>query len=222
MKKRRDFMKASALLVGSLIFKQRARAAQAAGKPNIIFVFADQHRADCMGCYGNSEINTPNFDQFSSEGMLFENCVSPTPVCAPMRVANVTGKLGCKTTTVVNATSKLDHAAHYTVANAFKDAGYKCGYVGKWHMGNTQTAAGDPQRFGFDDYWRVKNSHAYYKWTVTAGPDKNIEQKGFSPESMVDFGMEFIKQSKDNPFCLYLSWGPPHSPLSTARRVCAL
>ena len=55
-----------------MVFAHKAAAARVAGKPNILFVFADQHRADCMGCYGNREIRTPNFDRFASQGLVME------------------------------------------------------------------------------------------------------------------------------------------------------
>ena len=60
-------------------------------KPNIILLMPDQLRADFLGCYGASWINTPNIDHLASKGVLYKNAVSPSPICIPARASLLTG-----------------------------------------------------------------------------------------------------------------------------------
>ncbi|HEV2125731.1 MAG TPA: sulfatase-like hydrolase/transferase, partial [Chloroflexota bacterium] len=61
-------------------------------RPNILFICTDQHRFDALGCYGNRHIQTPNIDRLAAQGVLFERCYTPNPVCAPTRASIVTGR----------------------------------------------------------------------------------------------------------------------------------
>ncbi|MCM8759657.1 MAG: sulfatase-like hydrolase/transferase, partial [Candidatus Omnitrophica bacterium] len=51
--------------------------------PNILLIFADQMRWDCLGCAGNPVIKTPNLDKLAHSGILFRNAFSPKPICVP-------------------------------------------------------------------------------------------------------------------------------------------
>ena len=62
-----------------------------ANKPNVLFILTDQQRADTLGCYGNSVIQTPNLDALAREGFLFENAYVTQPVCTPSRASIMTG-----------------------------------------------------------------------------------------------------------------------------------
>jgi arylsulfatase A-like enzyme len=165
-----------------------------------------------MGCYGNRYVRTPHFDRFAGQGMVLENAISPTPVCVPMRVANMTGLLGNRTGIVTNHVYP-DHTKYKTIAHVFKENSYVCGYIGKWHMGEINTAPGDPRRFGFDDFWRVKKrGSGHFKWQMIRNKDDIIEEEGFSPRAMVRHARTFLQRNRNKPFCLYLSWKPPHPP----------
>jgi len=220
---RREFLKRCAAVgAGGFLLSNRALEVRIGAKrPNLLFVFSDAHRARTLGCYGDEQIKTANFDNFASEGMLFKNCVSPAPLCVPMRISNMTGLLACKTGVYLNGhADRFDYRKHELVGRTFKKAGYVCGYIGKWHMGYVNTAPGDPRRFGFDDFWRVTGNengtgnHEYFDWTVWTGKDSQIQRTGFRPDGMVEFAEEFLTANKDKRFCLYLAFGPPHGPLT--------
>ena len=60
-------------------------------KPNVLLIMTDQHRFDCLGCYGNESIETPNLDWIASRGTIFRNAYTPSPSCVPARACLMTG-----------------------------------------------------------------------------------------------------------------------------------
>jgi len=128
--------------------------------PNIIFVFADQMRAHALGCYGNTTVPTPNIDAMASNGMTFENAISTWPVCSPYRAMLLSGRHPMANGTVSNDVGMRGDLS--TVATACKTAGYKTGYIGKWHLEWNRNPFVQPdRRMGFD-YWAVNNcTHQY-------------------------------------------------------------
>jgi arylsulfatase A-like enzyme len=82
-----------AMLAGASLLVPDALANHAfTGKrPNLLFVFSDQHSWDMLGCYGNRQIQTPHLDRFAAQGVRFDHCVSSVPVCSPMRAMLMTG-----------------------------------------------------------------------------------------------------------------------------------
>lgn len=60
-------------------------------KPNILLILADEHRADCLGAYGNEEVSTPNLDNLAKNGVVFDRAFCSSPLCAPSRYSILTG-----------------------------------------------------------------------------------------------------------------------------------
>ena len=186
-------------------------------KPNILFVFSDQQRASAMGCYyGDEDLKTPNFDQIASQGMRFEHTVASTPVCVPYRAMLMTGLYGHHTGVTTNQFfPDLSQFAH--IGRTFKNAGYRCGYVGKWHLGEGQLNSGEPMRLGFDDDWFVplESSHASPKREYAVNGSEIVAGEGYDkPQIEANRAIDFINgQAGDTPWCLFLSWHPPHPPL---------
>ena len=195
-------------------------------RPNILYVFSDQQRASALGCsYGDEDLATPNFDAFAAEGMRLETAVSTTPVCTPYRAMLMTGLHGHRTgVTTNNCYPDLGRHAH--IGGTFSDAGYRCGYIGKWHLGeDVRLDAGHPKRLGFDDEWFVpvvgrhnnpNRDHAVdsRETEVGAGLDRT--------EAETNRAIDFIdKQDGAAPWCLFVSWYPPHPPLASPDRYVA-
>jgi arylsulfatase A-like enzyme len=104
-------------------------------KPNIIFILSDQQRWDTMGCYGQKLDITPNLDKMAEKGVLFKNAFTCQPVCGPARSCLQTGKYATETGCYRNNIALPQDEK--TIAHWMSEAGYKVGYIGKWHLAST-------------------------------------------------------------------------------------
>ena len=136
---RREFLKhTSALgLVSSTLLSGCSGSADSISKPskkpNLLFVFSDQQSRDMVGCYGNDSIKTPNLDQLASEWIKFEHCVSSSPVCTPFRGMLMSGQHPLYSGVLHNDMPLLANNGKY-FGHVLTEAGYRTGYVGKWHL----------------------------------------------------------------------------------------
>ena len=184
-------------------------------KPNLLFIFADQMRGMDMGCAGNPQVKTPTLDRLASQGLLLTNTIATVPVCGPNRAILWTGLYAPKTGVVANDLALPTEFS--ALGNITKANGYRTGYVGKWHLDGRPrdkfTPPG-PRRFGFD-FWAVYNcTHDYFNPKYYRDDPQVIETEGYEPVVQTDLALEFLDQQTDQaPFCLALSWGPPHDPL---------
>ena len=101
-------------------------------RPNVLVIFHDQLRAEALGCYGGRNIFTPNMDRLASEGIRFTNAVSPCPLCTPYRGMLQTGRYPTHSGLVVNWVEVNPNQR--SIAHVFRDAGYRTGFIGKWHL----------------------------------------------------------------------------------------
>lgn len=194
-------------------------------QPNLIYVFADQLRWDCVGYHGNLLAPTPNIDALASMSCDAYNAVSGHPVCAPYRASLMTGKYTTSTGMVINEIRLNPN--HKCFAHVLNEGGYETAYIGKWHMYAAQfNKHDDPSssfipkgedRLGFNDYFAAYNFHhkyfapnAYYHLDT---PEKHFV-KGYEPDFQTDLAIEQLSRlsSKDKPFALFLSLGTPHDP----------
>lgn len=183
-------------------------------RPNIVFVFADQMRGMDMGCAGNAEVLTPNMDRLAAGGTRFSRAYANSPVCTPSRATLLTGQYPQANRVIANDLPLPEEAT--TLGNLFGAGGYRTGYIGKWHLDGVPrdrwTPPG-PRRHGFE-YWAAYNcSHDYFRLDkyYLDGPEP-VEVAGYEPEVQTDRALDFIAHGGDRPFCLFLSWGPPHDP----------
>ena len=109
-----------------------------ARRPNVVWVFGDQHRAHATS-YGDGNVFTPNIDNLAREGMRFDSAVAGAPWCTPFRGALLTGRYPHQSGVVANGCPLSPVLP--TVAHAFGDAGYHTAYVGKWHLDGTNDRA---------------------------------------------------------------------------------
>ena len=102
-------------------------------KPNVIFVLMDEFRADALGAYGGGKnVSTPHIDRLAREGIVFTNAISAAPLCTPYRGMLMTGRYPTHTGIVLNWVEV--NPAERSLAHAFGAAGYKTGFLGKWHL----------------------------------------------------------------------------------------
>ncbi len=186
-------------------------AAQVEEKPNIIFVFADQWRKQSLGFRGEDPVQTPNLDKFASWAFSFDNATSCRPVSGPNRACLMTGMYPINNGVFANSVP-LD-AETPTLGDVCKAAGYATAYIGKWHLGglndHVATAEG---RHGFDT-WVQSMGHMPFNQGYYIGDDPNrVYKKGvWAPTFETDTAIGFIEDNRDKPFCVVLSYNPPHT-----------
>ena len=221
---RRRVLQGGAALAAASLLPGCAGDAAPRKQPNVLFVLSDSHRAESAGCYGNPVVRTPSLDAFAAQGLRLGNAVSNTPICRPYRASLMSGRYCHRTGQLANSgehNTFVDDRQRWRpgdvplLGHAFTDAGYRCGYFGKWHLGPGQVAPG-VDRLGFDAGWTTSlwPTHEYYEWTYARAPGDLIEGGGyFRPIFETDLALEFIdQQSRDTPWFCFLSWGAPHDP----------
>lgn len=209
---RREFVKmAAAAMPAALLTRNLAAADTTTRKPNIVFVFADQMRACSMGCMGNTQVITPNLDRLAQQGVLVTNAISCQPVCSPFRAQLLTGRYSHANGVIHNDIRLPD--TELVLPTILKQQGYTTGYIGKWHLAGRKNPVDAKSRRDWD-FWAVRNcSHDYFNPKYWLG-DKEVPgvNGAWEPDVQTDLAVEFIKKNKAQPFCLMMSFGPPHNP----------
>lgn len=118
----------------------------ASERPNIIYIFTDQHTASAMSCIGNSDVSTPNIDRLASSGILFKNAYCTSPLSGPSRAAMFTGHYPDGIGMILNGANIPDSVNSDVLGLLMSSAGYECVYGGKWHLPKLTVPDGD---FGF-------------------------------------------------------------------------
>jgi len=181
-------------------------------QPNLLFVFSDQHRASALGCYGNDEVLSPNFDRLAMSGLRLTDYVSNCPVCVPIRPTLLTGLLPPHHGAVANDVGIRDGLEG--IADVLNRAGYNTGYIGKWHIDGIprDKIVAKERRLGFR-HWKACNcNHNYMQGYYYDEQDIRHEIDGYEPIAQTDLAIDFIREQTKQPWALYLSWGPPHDP----------
>src|SRR5699024_3298046 len=126
-------------------------------QPNVIVFFTDQQRHDSAGVHGNPLGLTPNFDRIAKEGTHIYNSFTCAPVCGPARACWQTGTHITTNSTYKNGIPLTNDLPH--LADCFNSAGYKTGYIGKWHLSSdTGTGAVPKERRGGYQSWLGGNA----------------------------------------------------------------
>ncbi|GMV96801.1 MAG: sulfatase [Phycisphaerae bacterium] len=195
--------------------------AEPPGKPNIVFILADDLGYADVGCMGSRFYHTPNIDRLAAEGMRLTN-FHQSQNCAPTRACLMSGqyapRTGVYTVGSLNRGRPEDRRMippanvtqlpldRKTIADQLKDAGYVTGMFGKWHLGNQ----GDhhPARRGFDKAIVVEGDHFGFR-TI---PPTEVPAGGYDGDWITDRALAFIEKHKDRPFFLYVPHRLVHSP----------
>jgi arylsulfatase B len=208
------------VLAGSVL--GTAGLAQGISSPNVVLVMTDDQGYGDLSCHGNPWLKTPNLDRLYKESVRLNNYhVSPT--CAPTRAALMTGRYSNRTGVwhTINGRSIL-RKNETTLAELFRQAGYRTGLFGKWHLGDNYPSR--PEDKGFNevfrhggggmgqtpDYW----DNAYFDNTyIHNGKPETVN--GFCTDVFFDQAMNFIKTESENkrPFFTYLVPNAAHSPM---------
>jgi len=201
-----------------------ALPAKKSEKPNVIVILTDDQGSIDLNCYGSTDLVTPNMDQIVESGIQF-NQFYAAPVCAPSRAGLLTGKTPQRAGVTGNVSSR-DLADgmptdQYTLAEMFKNAGYKTAHIGKWHLGAAEDK--QPNAQGFDYSFGhfvgcIDNYSHYFFWD---GPNRHdLHRNGeevfypgkYFPDLMLKEATEFIDDNKAVPFFMYYAMNTPHYP----------
>ncbi len=217
--RRRELLKSAGAALGSLLLgPAESRAGEPApAKPNLVFVFADQWRAEAVGYAGNRDVRTPNLDRLAGRSVNFVNAVSCCPVCSPYRASLLTGQYPLTHGVFLNDVPLRNEAV--SIAEVYRQAGYKTAYIGKWHLDGSHRSAFIPRerRQGFE-FWKVLGcTHAYNNSFYYGDEDVRQKWDGYDAIAQTREAQRYIRDHADGPpFILFLSWGPPHAPYGTA------
>jgi len=234
---RRDFLKASGLVLAAAIAPRYAPAVEKSG-PNLLIIQPDEHNFRTLGCYRETLspeqafmwgkkaiVETPNIDWIAANGALCTKFYATTPVCSPSRAAFVSGRYP-QNTPVVNNNIALDDSI-ITFAEILRRAGYATGYAGKWHLdGGGKPQWGPNRKFGFQDNAYMFNRGHWKQFEDTANgprvkartgakPSYSVagaDEKSFATDFLADKTIDFIKANASRRFCYMVSIPDPHGP----------
>ena len=191
-----------------------------AKRPNVLLLYADQWRGDALGCAGDPVVQTPALDRLAAGGLHLPTAFTVDPVCTPSRAALLTGRYPHATGVIHNDLRLPEDEVSF--AQVFSAAGYRTGYIGKWHLDGEDKPGfvpPGPRRHGFE-YWAAFNrGHAYHNPVYYRDTDEPIAADAYEPDLQTDLACAFLEDADPRPFCLVVSWGPPHTPLQPPART---
>lgn len=199
-------------------------------QPNVVFLISDQHKQAVAGCYGNTQVQTPNIDSLSRDGATFEHAFCQSPLCGPSRGSILTGAYP-HTTGLWTHRQPVPIRYLPTMGHVFRDAGYATGAIGKVHV----KGEGPFRDLGFDERALRYYTYDYKDYIDAIGLDKvkKYVLLGNAPEDyldqinrenqpidldeglmydtmVVDRSIDFIKEHSRNPFLLWVGLEKPH------------
>ena len=227
-----------ALVLAAALWPRAARSAEAAEKPNFIFILADDMGYGDLGPFGSTRNRTPHLDRMAREGMKLSSFYA-APVCTPSRAQILSGCYAKRVSlpNVLMPRSELGLSTNeHTIAMLLKSLGYATIAIGKWHVGDDRAFL--PTRHGFDHYFGLPYSNDM--GGEVPGKDTDHWKKNRKPplplvrdEEVIetlkpadqdkltalytDEAVKFIRENKDRPFFLYLPHTALHVPLHPGR-----
>ena len=181
--------------------------------PNVLVFFTDQQRWDCAGLHGNPLDLMPNFDRLARAGTHVRHSFTCQPVCGPARSCLQTGRYATQLGTHINGVTLPPDSR--TLAHHFAAAGYRTGYIGKWHLGDVNSAGPvtPAERGGYQD-WLAANQLEYtsdaYATNLYDEQGKEQHLHGYRVDALTDAAIRYVTTPRDQPFFLFLSYIEPH------------
>jgi arylsulfatase A-like enzyme len=184
---------------------------QTPSRPNIVFIFSDDHAYQALSAYGDARklINTPNIDRIAKEGMRFDRCLVTNSICGPSRAAILTGKYSHRNGFYNNTNSRFD-GAQTTFPKLLQAAGYQTALIGKWHLES------DPTGF---DYWQILPGQGVYYNPPMIRMGERVKIPGYVTDIITDESLAWLqKRDKTKPFLLMTQHKAPHREWMPALR----
>ena len=203
---RRNFVKMCGLSAAALSVSQvnAFGAKKPAKRPNILFLYTDDHAFQAISAYGGRLAKvapTKNIDRIANEGMLFNKCYVTNSICAPCRAVIQTGKHSHLNGVLDNG-DRFD-ATQQTFPKIIQRNGYQTAIVGKWHLKAEPT--------GFDYFEVLPGQGRYYNPTFIKREGK-VQHEGYNTNITTDLGLKWLKKERDKskPFMMMLQFKAPH------------
>ena len=190
-------------------------AAEVQARPNVVFLLVDDLGISDLACYGSTFHESPNIDQLAKDGILYQNAYSSHPVCGPARSSIMTGKLPARLG-AVKINGKIPKG-DIIWPNVLKTQGYNTYFVGKWHMGNSDSVLAN----GFDvnvtgnNNGQPSNFYFPYKSELKSQNILGLEdgkEGDYLTDALTEKAVQLIEGSKDEPFLLFMSYYNVHKP----------
>jgi arylsulfatase A-like enzyme len=222
---RRSFLRTPAL--GALSQVAAVQGTAPAARQNVIWLFADQHRAQALSCNGDPNVYTPNMDAMGALGVNFTRAVSGFPLCCPFRGALLTGRYPHHC--MPGNEYRLD-VRQKTIGDTFRETGYQTAYFGKWHLDGFHERDGraamhvvpPERRRGFEVWAAYENNNSPWDSWVHGGTGRDAfhyRLPGYETDELANLLIRYIrergeeaKRGDSKPFFAVLSVQPPHDP----------
>jgi len=197
----------------------------AAERPNFVIIMADDLGYGDIGCYGSQRIHTPEIDRLAAEGMRFTDFHSSGAVCSPTRAGLMTGRYQQRAGIPAVIVANPNRPTHphgiqdreVTFAELLSVAGYRTAIFGKWHLGYYKKY--NPVRHGFGQFrGYISGNVDFFSHVDQAGrldwwrDDEIDDEPGYTTHLITKHSLAFLETVRDNPFCLYVPYEPPHYP----------
>lgn len=198
---------------GALAVGCAARSAGAADapRPNILFIFSDDHAWQSISAYREPRklLETPSIDRIAREGMLFTRCLVPNSICGPSRATILTGKYSHLNGFYNNSGSRFD-SSQTTFPKLLRAAGYQTAIIGKWHLITDPT--------GFDHWHILPGQGVYYNPTMIKN-GQSAQHEDYTTDLITDFTLEWLKnRDRSKPFLMMCQHKAPHREWEPALR----
>ena len=201
-------------LVACIVFAQSSRQKH----PNVILIMADDLAYGDLAFVNGGKTRTPTLDKLAEEGIWFENAYSASAVCAPARASLLTGMYPHETGCVSLNMNKYPELTSIdkslkTLADFFRDSGYKTGLIGKWHNGNRKEH--HPLKRGFQEFEGFLGYmvESYDTFKLDINGDIQDFEGTYLTDELNKRAIDFISRHRDEPFFLHLAHYAPHRPL---------
>lgn len=193
-------------------------------KPNVIVILIDDAGYADFGFMGCKDLETPNIDKLAASGTVFTDAHVSATVCAPSRAGLITGKYQQRFGFEANDTGDKNSGDIglsddvVTIADVFKENGYKTIALGKWHLGGHKSD--HPNQRGFDEFYGFETgSRSYFplknpnKLKMLQHNGIQVKFEGYMTDVLGDQSVKFIEENKENPFFMYLCFNAVHTPM---------
>jgi arylsulfatase A-like enzyme len=174
-----------------------------ARRPNIVFIFSDDHAYQAIGAYGDPRklIETPGIDRLATEGMRFGRCLVTNSICGPSRACVLTGKYSHVNGFYNNTNSRFD-GSQTTFPKLLQGAGYQTAIIGKWHL------VSDPT--GFDEWHILPGQGVYYNPPMIRNGQR-VKHEGYVTDIITDLSLDWLRgRDRSRPFLLMCQHKAPH------------